>query len=155
MRGDGHGRDARRVVARPSRWSARAGFATRARQLSGGQQQRVALARALVIGPACCCSTSRCPTWTRSCASDMREEMRALQRTLGITTMSVTHDQEEALALADRVVVMNRGAHRAGRGAERGLYERPANRFVAEFIGQCNLFEGTLVARADVTECAE
>ena len=79
-------------------------------ELSGGMQQRVALARALVYRPACCCSTSRWPRWTASSARSMRrDELRAIQRSVGITTVFVTHDQAEALGLSDRIAVMSRG----------------------------------------------
>ena len=115
------------------------------RQLSGGQQQRVALARALAIRPAVLLLDEPLSNLDAQLRMRMGEEIRALIRRLETTTVFVTHDQEEALALADRIVVMNRGrAEQAA--APKELYERPESRFVAEFIGLCNLFEGTLVA---------
>jgi iron(III) transport system ATP-binding protein len=76
-------------------------------ELSGGQQQRVAVARAIVLEPGCCCSTSRCPTWTPSCAGMCATRSATCSRRLGLTVVYVTHDQEEALAVSDRIVVMN------------------------------------------------
>jgi putative spermidine/putrescine transport system ATP-binding protein len=113
------------------------------RELSGGQQQRVALARALALSPAVLLLDEPLSNLDARLRSRMREEIRELIRRLEITTLFVTHDQEEALALADRIVVMNRGRiEQIGSPPE--IYQRPATRFVAEFIGLCNFFEGVV-----------
>ena len=96
-------------------------------QLSGGQQQRVALARALVLRPGCCCSTSRSARSTPSSARTLQLELAALQREVGITFVYVTHDQEEALTMSDRLAVMRDGEVEQF-GAPREIYENPANR---------------------------
>ena len=114
------------------------------RQLSGGQQQRVAH-RPCAGDPAraCCCWTSRCPTSMRRCASDVAREIRILQRDSGLTAIMVTHDQDEAMAMADRLVVMRDGRVEQI-GPQEDLYERPATPFVARFIGHSNLVAGAL-----------
>jgi ABC-type Fe3+/spermidine/putrescine transport system ATPase subunit len=113
-------------------------------QLSGGQLQRVALARSLVIEPAVLLLDEPLSNLDAKLRIEMRREIRELQRTLGITAIYVTHDQEEALAISDRVAVM-----RAGRieqiGAPDDIYRRPATPFVAEFLGATNLIAGTVV----------
>ena len=107
-------------------------------QLSGGQQQRIALARALAPDPQLLLLDEPLSALDAKVREDLRLEIRAVQQRLGITTIMVTHDQDEALTMADRIVVM-----RAGRieqvGTGHDLYERPANRFVAEFIGRLNV----------------
>src|SRR5262245_54510626 len=115
------------------------------RQLSGGQQQRVALARALVFRPDVLLLDEPLSNLDAKLRQEVRLEIRALQRKLGLTTMLVTHDQEEALSLADRLVVMEHGAIQQV-GTQRELYERPANRFVAGFVGRTNFSDGALVA---------
>jgi len=120
------------------------GFAGRMpRQLSGGQQQRVALARALVINPHVLLLDEPLSALDAKLRHDVRIQIRQLQQSLGLTTVFVTHDQEEALSLADRLVVMN-----AGRieqiGSPSDLYERPASPFVADFIGKTNFFKGEM-----------
>ncbi|HYZ34376.1 MAG TPA: ABC transporter ATP-binding protein, partial [Crenalkalicoccus sp.] len=111
------------------------------RQLSGGQQQRVALARALVVNPAVFLLDEPLSNLDARLRTEVRAEIRALQQRLGLTTLFVTHDQEEALTLADRLVVMDRGRVRqVGRAEE--VYERPADAFVAGFLGGCNLLPG-------------
>ena len=113
------------------------------RQLSGGQQQRVALARALVVNPAVFLLDEPLSNLDAKLRGEVRMEIRALQQRLGLTTLIVTHDQEEALTMADRLVVMDRGrVCQVGTAEE--LYESPANPFVAGFVGQCNLVAGTL-----------
>ncbi|MGU3337160.1 putative 2-aminoethylphosphonate ABC transporter ATP-binding protein [Methylobacterium mesophilicum] len=103
-------------------------------QLSGGQQQRVALARALAPSPSLLLLDEPLSALDAKVRTRLRDEIRQLQRRLGITTIMVTHDQEEALAMADRVVVMNRGAiEQVGTPAE--IYRNPATAFVADFIG--------------------
>ncbi|TPG53842.1 ABC transporter ATP-binding protein [Roseomonas nepalensis] len=115
------------------------------RQLSGGQQQRVALARALVVNPAVFLLDEPLSNLDAKLRGEVRMEIRALQQRLGLTTLIVTHDQEEALTMADRLVVMERGRVRQVGTAE-DLYERPADPFVAGFVGRCNLLEGALEA---------
>ena len=113
------------------------------RQLSGGQQQRVALARALAIRPDLLLLDEPLSNLDAKLRAQVRVEIRDLQRELGITTVMVTHDQEEALTVADRLVVMAEGAVRQI-GTQRDLYERPADRFVAEFVGRSTFLAGRL-----------
>ena len=120
-------------------------------QMSGGQQQRVALARALVLNPRILLLDEPLSNLDAKIRIQVRAEIRKLQRELGITTVYVTHDQEEALALSDRIAVFNRGKLLQV-GPPRALYERPENRFVADFIGINNLVEGTVeTASAEAT----
>jgi putative spermidine/putrescine transport system ATP-binding protein len=114
------------------------------RQLSGGQQQRVALARALVIRPDVLLLDEPLSNLDAKLRETVRVEIRELQRQLGTTTVMVTHDQEEALIMADRLVVMSEGSVRQV-GTQRDLYERPADRFVAGFVGRSNLLPGRMV----------
>lgn len=107
-------------------------------QLSGGQQQRVALARALVIRPKVLLFDEPLSNLDAQLRVRMRGEIRGLQRQLGITSVYVTHDQEEAFSIADQVAIMNRG-HLVQLGTPRELYRRPADRFVAEFVGLSNI----------------
>lgn len=112
-------------------------------QLSGGQQQRVALARALVIEPDVLLLDEPLSNLDAKLRVEMRKEIKNLQRKLGITTIYVTHDQKEALAVSDRLAVMNRGKiEQVGNPLE--IYGNPKNRFVANFIGLINLFQGTV-----------
>jgi spermidine/putrescine ABC transporter ATP-binding subunit len=113
------------------------------RQLSGGQQQRVALARALVIEPAVLLLDEPLSNLDATLREQMRFEIREIQQRVGITTVFVTHDQSEAMAAADRLVVMDKGAI-CQVGTAREIYERPINPFVAGFIGQANLLSGTV-----------
>jgi putative spermidine/putrescine transport system ATP-binding protein len=115
------------------------------RQLSGGQQQRVALARALAIRPDVLLLDEPLSNLDAKLRQEVRVEIRELQRQLGLTTVMVTHDQEEALTMADRLVVMNEGAVRQV-GTQRDLYERPADRFVAGFVGRSTFLAGTIEA---------
>jgi ABC-type Fe3+/spermidine/putrescine transport system ATPase subunit len=115
--------------------------------LSGGQQQRVALARAIVIEPRLLLLDEPLSSLDAKLREEMRGELRALQRALGITTVFVTHDQEEALTMADEIVVMA-GGRVLQVGAPVELYDRPATRFVAHFIGESNLETGTVRAPA-------
>jgi len=117
------------------------------RQLSGGQQQRVALARALVIEPRILLLDEPLSNLDAALREQLREELRALQRRLGVTTLHVTHDQSEAMALADRVVVMNKGRI-IELGVPEALYRRPTHRFTAEFLGHTNLIEASVAAGA-------
>ena len=115
------------------------------RQLSGGQQQRVALARALVFRPDVLLLDEPLSNLDAKLRQEVRVEIRELQRKLGLTTVMVTHDQEEALTMADRLVVMNDGAVRQV-GTQQDLYERPADRFVAGFVGRSTFIEGQIEA---------
>ena len=110
-------------------------------QLSGGQQQRVALARALVLNPDILLLDEPLSNLDAKIRVQVRAEIRKLQKELGITTVYVTHDQEEALSLSDRVAVMRDG-RMLQLAAPKALYERPANRFVADFVGTNNLITG-------------
>ena len=112
-------------------------------QLSGGQQQRVALARALVLNPTILLLDEPLSNLDAKIRVQVRQEIRKLQRELGITTLYVTHDQEEALTLSDQIAVFNQGKVLQV-GPPKQLYERPANRFVADFIGINNLIEGVV-----------
>jgi iron(III) transport system ATP-binding protein len=112
--------------------------------LSGGQQQRVALARALAVEPALLLLDEPLSALDAKVRAGLREEIREVQRRLGIPTIMVTHDQEEALTLADRVVCMNQGRiEQAGTPVE--LYLRPVTRFVADFMGISNLIAPALL----------
>ncbi len=115
------------------------------RQLSGGQQQRVALARALVIRPALLLLDEPFGSLDKQLREHMQVELRTLQRQLGVPTLFVTHDQEEALMLSDRIAVMNQGRIEQA-GSPSSVYERPESRFVAEFMGRSNLFPGRVRA---------
>jgi putative spermidine/putrescine transport system ATP-binding protein len=113
------------------------------RQLSGGQQQRVAIARALAIQPKVFLLDEPLSNLDAKLRLEVREEIRALQQRLGLTTIFVTHDQEEALAVADRMAIMHDGKVQQV-GTPEALYERPANLFVADFLGKMNFFQGGL-----------
>ncbi len=115
------------------------------KQMSGGQQQRVALARALVIQPSILLLDEPLSNLDAKLREEMQVELRQIQRTLGTTTILVTHDQHEALALSDRIVVMNEGkVEQIGEPFE--VYENPRTPFVASFLGKTNTFETTLSA---------
>ncbi|MBN9060802.1 MAG: ABC transporter ATP-binding protein, partial [Rhizobiales bacterium] len=113
----------------------------RPRELSGGQQQRVALARALVIQPSILLFDEPLSNLDAKLRDEMRSEIRDIQQRLGITAVFVTHDQAEALAMCDKVAVMNAGRLEQY-GAPVDLYERPANPFVASFVGRINRLPG-------------
>ncbi len=113
-------------------------------QLSGGQQQRVALARALVIEPAVLLLDEPLSNLDQKLRQHMRSELRRLQRSLGITAVYVTHDQGEALSMADRIAVLDEG-RLIQVGSPETIYERPADSFVAAFIGDTNFLEGTVL----------
>jgi putative spermidine/putrescine transport system ATP-binding protein len=120
-------------------------------QLSGGQRQRVALARALVIQPAMLLLDEPLSNLDLKLREEMRMEISALQRRLGIATVFVTHDQGEALTMSDRIAVMRHGRIEQI-GTPNDIYERPATRFVAGFIGMANLIdrpEGVVVVRPE------
>ncbi|MBM3126729.1 MAG: polyamine ABC transporter ATP-binding protein, partial [Chloroflexi bacterium] len=113
------------------------------RQLSGGQQQRVAVARALVKTPDVLLLDEPLGALDLKLRKEMQLELKALQKQLGITFIYVTHDQEEALTMSDRIAVMSNGrVQQMGTPVE--IYERPTNRFVADFIGESNFLSGTI-----------
>lgn len=112
-------------------------------QLSGGQQQRVALARALVFRPRLLLMDEPLGALDKKLREEMQIELKHIQRQVGITVLSVTHDQEEALTLSDRIAVINEGRLEQI-GTAHDIYEKPANRFVADFIGETNFIEGTV-----------
>lgn len=116
--------------------------ARRPKELSGGQQQRVALARALVIRPSVLLLDESLSNLDAKLRDAMRHEIRDIQRSLDITTMFVTHDQVEALTMCDRIAVMNRGRI-VQIGTPVDIYEQPATRFVAEFVGRNNVLNTT------------
>lgn len=110
-------------------------------QLSGGQQQRIALARAVVIEPDVLLLDEPLSALDANLREEMRVELKRIQREIGITTIFVTHDQAEALALSDKVVVMSNGL-KEQEGDPETVYNQPVSRFVAEFLGQANLLRG-------------
>jgi spermidine/putrescine ABC transporter ATP-binding subunit len=114
-------------------------------ELSGGMQQRVALARALVYRPRVLLLDEPLAALDKKLREEMRDELRAIQRSVGITTVFVTHDQAEALGLSDRIAVMSRGRIEQ-LGAPREIYERPASRFVADFIGASTVLRCRVIA---------
>ena len=115
-------------------------------KLSGGQQQRVALARAIVVQPQVLLMDEPLSNLDAKLRIEMREAIREVQKKIGITTVYVTHDQEEALAISDRIAVMNKGDIQQIETPE-NIYSRPYNTFVAEFIGHSNRFLGTVEGR--------
>ena len=119
-------------------------------ELSGGMQQRVALARALVYRPRVLLLDEPLAALDRKLREGMRDELRAIQRSVGITTIFVTHDQAEALGLSDRIAVM-RGGRIEQLGTPRAIYEHPATRFVADFIGASTVLCGRAGADGRVT----
>ena len=112
-------------------------------KLSGGQQQRVALARALCIEPDVLLMDEPLSNLDAKLRVEMRTVIKEIQNHVGITTVYVTHDQEEAMAISDRIAVMNEGVIQHI-GTPKVIYQRPANIFVATFIGRSNLFKGRL-----------
>lgn len=117
-------------------------------QLSGGQQQRVAIARAVVNKPRLLLLDESLSALDYKLRKQMQNELKALQRKLGITFVFVTHDQEEALTMSDRIVVMRDGKIEQD-GTPREIYEEPKNLFVASFIGEINIFNATVIERLD------
>ena len=121
-----------------------AGFAQRSPStLSGGQQQRVALARTIVVEPQVLLLDEPLSNLDKQLRTQMRYELKNLQKNLGLTTIFVTHDQEEAMATADKMAVLDAGVLQQT-GTPTGLYDFPANRFVASFIGTANMIEGAI-----------
>jgi spermidine/putrescine ABC transporter ATP-binding subunit len=121
-------------------------FADRdARQLSGGQQQRVALARAIVFHPPVVLMDEPLGALDKNLRFEMQVEIKEIQQRLGMTVLYVTHDQEEAMSMSDRIAIMDHGhIHQIGSPSE--VYERPANPFVGRFLGEANLIEGMVIA---------
>ena len=119
-------------------------------QLSGGEQQRVALARAIVIRPRVLLFDEPLSNLDAKLRVQMRREIRELQKRLAITTVYVTHDQEEAMAVSDRIAVMNQGSI-VQQGTAEDLYQRPASEFVAQFIGRVNLVAGRVISVSGAT----
>ena len=117
-------------------------------QLSGGQQQRVALARSLVMEPPLLLLDEPMSSLDMKLRVQMRDELRELQRRLGTTTVFVTHDQTEALALSDRIAVLSQGRIEQV-GTPQEIYLQPASRFVAQFVGLSNLMDGTVTSRGN------
>ncbi|MGY4676140.1 spermidine/putrescine ABC transporter ATP-binding protein PotA [Pasteurella sp. P03HT] len=117
-------------------------------QLSGGQQQRIAIARAVVNKPKVLLLDESLSALDYKLRKQMQNELKALQRKLGITFIFVTHDQEEALTMSDRIIVLRKG-HIQQDGSPREIYEEPKNLFVAKFIGEINIFNATVLERLD------
>ena len=120
-----------------------------ASKLSGGQQQRVALARAIAFSPTVVLFDEPLSNLDAKLRAEMRVELRELQRRLDITSVYVTHDQEEALAISDRVIVMNVGVIEQI-GTPEEIYNRPKSRFVADFVGSANLIKGKVIGPGSV-----
>lgn len=117
-------------------------------ELSGGQQQRVALARALIVEPSILLFDEPLSNLDAKLRESMRNEIRAIQKNLGITALYVTHDQSEAMAISDRVVVMNKARiEQVGRPEE--IYSKPKTRFVADFMGAANFIPARLIAQVE------
>lgn len=131
------------VKLKPEKYSQR-----KPNQLSGGQQQRVAIARAVVNQPIVLLLDEPLSALDYNLRKDMQIELKMLQRKLGITFIFVTHDQEEALSMSDRVAVMNEGVIEQ-MGTPRNVYEEPRNLFVADFIGEANIFTTTVQSEQD------
>ena len=137
-----------RVIAALQQVGLKGTEARRPSQLSGGQQQRVALARTLVVQPSVLLLDEPLSNLDAKLRQEMRLELLKLQRDIGLTTIYVTHDQEEALTLSTRIAVMNLGMV-VQEGAPRAVYESPRDRFVAAFVGKSNFFSGTVVHASD------
>jgi iron(III) transport system ATP-binding protein len=144
------GEQARERVARALAMARLSGYEKRTPdQLSGGQQQRVGLARAMVIEPRVLLMDEPLSNLDAKLRIEMRAEIRDIQRQLGTTTVYVTHDQEEALVISDRIAVMKSGrVQQVGRPWE--IYRNPANTFVAAFVGSTNFVDGALLGRPGV-----
>ena len=136
-----------RVLERRAAWRPRRAHATK---LSGGQQQRLALARALVMEPALLLLDEPLSNLDAKLREKMRFELKRLQRELKITTVYVTHDQSEALALSRQIAVMNEG-HILQIGTPRDIYERPSSQFVADFVGNTNFWREPCAPRTPRT----
>jgi len=117
-------------------------------QLSGGQQQRIALARALAPQPDALLLDEPLASLDKKLREQMQVELRRIQQDVGITTVFVTHNQQEALTMSDRIAVMNEG-HFEQVGPPEAVYDNPETRFVADFLGTANIFDGTIDAAED------
>ncbi|MFT7671655.1 MAG: spermidine/putrescine transport system ATP-binding protein [Gammaproteobacteria bacterium] len=117
-------------------------------ELSGGQQQRVALARALINRPTCLLLDEPLAALDRKLRREMQIELQTLQRDVGITFILVTHDQEEALSMSDRICIMHDG-NIVQSGSPRELYDEPVNRYVADFVGKSNFFSGKVIEQSN------
>ena len=139
-------RSAARAATRSS-WSGSSASPTATRaQFSGGQQQRVAIARAIVFQPSVVLMDEPLGALDKNLRYQMQVEIKEIQRRLGMTVVYVTHDQEEAMNMSDRIAIMNRGRiEQVGTPAE--IYESPANTFIARFLGEANLIAGTVEGR--------
>jgi iron(III) transport system ATP-binding protein len=122
-------------------------------ELSGGQQQRVAVARAIVLEPEVLLLDEPLSNLDAKLRRHVREEIREIQQRLGLTAVYVTHDQEEAMAVSDRIIVM-KNSEIAQEGTPFDLYDRPASSFIADFIGDANLIDVEVIAAGDSTEVA-
>ena len=143
-------RNRRSTAGSPSRWSwfsCKDWSSDSPKQLSGGQQQRVALARALVNRPKVLLLDEPLGALDLKLRKEMQVELKTLQQEVGITFVYVTHDQEEALTMSDRIAVMDRGKVQQ-LGEPEDIYERPVNRFVADFIGESNFLPCTVIQTA-------
>ena len=120
----------------------------RIHQLSGGEQQRIALARALVTRPSILLLDEPLSALDRKVRAEMQYEIRNIQRQIGTTTVFVTHDQEEALTMSDRIILLNQG-HIEQEGDPYTIYSRPANEFASDFLGKANLISGILTREKD------
>jgi spermidine/putrescine ABC transporter ATP-binding subunit len=122
-------------------------------QLSGGQQQRVALARAIVFHPPVVLMDEPLGALDKNLRFEMQVEIKEIQQRLGMTVIYVTHDQEEAMSMSDRIAILNHGrVHQVGSPGE--VYERPADPFVGRFLGEANLLSGTVTAKGDIAKLA-
>jgi spermidine/putrescine transport system ATP-binding protein len=140
------GEDAERQVDQALEMVRLPGYGSRRpKQLSGGQQQRVALARAMVIKPSVLLLDEPLSALDRRLRQEMQVELLRIQRETGLTTIFVTHDQEEALTLSDRVAILDRGRI-VQIGAPSEIYERPKTKFAAQFLGDANFLTGTVVS---------
>jgi len=122
--------------------------------LSGGQQQRVALARALAIGPRLLLLDEPLSNLDAKLREELRTELREILLSLRLTTLVVTHDQQEAIGLSDRIAVMNKGVIEQI-GTAREIYEEPATRFVGDFVGKCVWFEGTYDTASNIFQTTD
>jgi len=145
---------AKQAVAERVRWALElvrlARFGDRQpHQLSGGQQQRVALARAIVFHPPVVLMDEPLGALDKNLRFEMQVEIKEIQQRLGMTVIYVTHDQEEAMSMSDRLAILNHGrVHQVGSPDE--VYERPADPFVGRFLGEANLLEGAVTAQGDI-----
>jgi ABC-type Fe3+/spermidine/putrescine transport system ATPase subunit len=138
------GNDLKRRVEETLSFVHLAGYGNRrVHEISGGEQQRIALARALVIRPRLLLLDEPLSNLDARLRADIRKEIRRIQRELGLTTVYVTHDQEEAMSLSDRIGVMNSG-HLEQIGSPQEIYEHPSSEFVSDFIGRCNFIKGVV-----------